>query len=79
MRYRATSGERWTEAESEALEQMKAGGCGYKRIASVLDRTRDAVRSRWRELIGEGRSTRARDTATESRKRAERRRRAREG
>jgi hypothetical protein len=58
MRLRTTAGERWTDEETEALEQMKASGLGYKRIAAVLDRTRDAVRSRWRELIGEGRQTR---------------------
>jgi hypothetical protein len=77
MRYRATSGERWTDTETDALEQMKSSGCGYKRIAATLDRTRDAVRSKWRELIGDSRSMR-RDPATETKKRSDRRRRARQ-
>lgn len=52
------SGDRWTDWEDEEMSQMKCNGCGYKRIAHTLDRTRDAVRSRWRELIGQGRETR---------------------
>ncbi len=58
MRDRVTAGERWTDWENDMLETMKSQGYGYKRISQVLDRTRDAVRSRWRELIGQGRETR---------------------
>ena len=72
------NGERWSEEEDGALSQMKCNGCGYKRIARTLDRTRDAVRSRWRELTGDGRATRYDDAATESARRQARRLRARE-
>ena len=67
------NGERWSEEENDTLSQMKCNGCGYKRISRALDRTRDAVRSRWREMIGDGRATRYADTATESARRQARR------
>lgn len=71
MRARVTVGDRWTEEEDETMSQMKCNGCGYKRIAATLDRTRDAVRSRWRELTGDGRDMRR--TGDESAKRRARR------
>jgi hypothetical protein len=67
------NGERWSEEENDLLSQMKCNGCGYKRISRTLDRTRDAVRSRWREMIGDGRANRYGDTATESARRQARR------
>ena len=40
------------------LDNIEAGSLGYKALASELNRTRDSVRSRYRELTGVGRETR---------------------
>jgi hypothetical protein len=45
------------------LSSIETGSIGYKRLASELSRTRDSVRSRYRELIGEGRETRRENRA----------------
>ena len=45
------------------LENIKQGGMGYKMLATELNRTRDSVRSRYRELTGEGRETRRENRA----------------
>lgn len=52
------NGDWWTAWEDDEMMSMKSQGYGYKRISAVLDRTRDAVRSRYREMIGQGRETR---------------------
>jgi len=52
-------GARWSEEEDGELLSLKAAGFGYKRLtAHFPGRTRDAIRSRYRELRGDGRSTR---------------------
>jgi len=54
-------GARWSEEEDGDLLSLKASGFGYKRLTTHFPgRTRDAIRSRWRELQGEGRATRGR-------------------
>lgn len=51
-------GQPWTAYEDEFVLSSKNHDKGYKCIAGELGRTRDAVRSRYREMIGEGRETR---------------------
>ena len=54
-------GARWSEEEDGELLSLKAAGFGYKRLtAHFPGRTRDAIRSRHRELRGQGRDTRPR-------------------
>jgi len=43
------SGDSWAHQEKQLLE-LRAKGVGYKKIAEVLGRTRDAVRSRLRAI-----------------------------
>lgn len=53
-------GEWWSEEMMEDLLSLHSQGYGYKTLANHFDRTRDAVRSKLRELRGDGRETRAR-------------------
>lgn len=53
-------GDPWSPEEDSGLTSLKAAGFGAKRIAAHFPgRTIDAIKSRWRELDGRGRSTRA--------------------
>lgn len=45
----SNSGDSWAHQEKQLLE-LRAKGVGYKKIAEVLGRTRDAVRSRLRAI-----------------------------
>lgn len=51
-------GQFWTAYEDDFVLSSKNHGKGYKAIGREIGRTRDAVRSRYRELIGDGRETR---------------------
>lgn len=51
-------GEFWTAYEDDFVLSSKQNGKGYKAIGREIGRTRDAVRSRYRELTGRGRETR---------------------
>lgn len=52
-------GDPYTAWEDDfVLASREADHLGWKRLADELGRTRDSVRSRYRELIGEGRETR---------------------
>jgi len=52
-------GSRWSEDDDCDLLSLKSSGFGYKRLTEHFPgRTRDAIRSRWRELQGQGRGTR---------------------
>jgi len=52
-------GSRWSGDDDCDLLSLKASGFGYKRLTEHFPgRTRDAIRSRWRELQGQGRNTR---------------------
>lgn len=53
-------GEWWSEEMMDDLLSLHSQGYGYKTLAQYFDRTRDAVRSKLRELNGNGRDTRAR-------------------
>lgn len=56
-------GSRWTEVEDEQLESMLSSGWGYKSLTRFFPgRTRDAIRSRHRELQGDSRYYRNRRT-----------------
>lgn len=56
-------GDRYAPQEDEIIYTMISEGKGYKTIAAALCRTRDSVRSRWRELTGQGRETRRENRA----------------
>lgn len=56
-------GDPYSPHEDEYLLSSKNHGKGYKTIGNELNRTRDSVRSRYRELIGEGRDTRRENRA----------------
>lgn len=56
-------GDWYTPYEDEYILTSKSHGVGYKRIGHEINRTRDSVRSRYRELIGEGRDTRRENRA----------------
>lgn len=52
-------GDRWSQEEDGELLSLKSRGYGYKSLVNMFSgRTRDAIRSRYRELIGQGRETR---------------------
>lgn len=56
-------GDPYSSYEDEYILSSKNHGKGYKCIGHELNRTRDSVRSRYRELIGEGRDTRRENRA----------------
>lgn len=51
-------GKAWAPEEDQELIRLKGEGWGYKRLRWRFRRTRDSIRSRWRELRGQGRDTR---------------------